>query len=126
MTDAKAAADVHDFYTIYLWNYCAWDGGKTYDFCSKRQPYFAFDPVQVWGLEKTGVQNAFPEQLQSGMKAYKAVSKWMFIAYIVALVSTIVELLIGISAIFTRWGSIFTTIVSAVSCVLPCSIPGVD
>ena len=115
LNQAKEAANVKDYYTIYLWNYCSWDGSEKYSFCSKREPYFAFDPVEVWGLEQTGVQNAFPKQLQDGLKAYKAVSKWMFIAYIVALVATIVELVVGISAIFSRWGSFCTTFFSAVS-----------
>lgn len=115
LNQAKAAANVKDFYTIYLWNYCSWDGSDKYSFCSKREAYFAFDPVEVWGLEKTGVENAFPKQLQDGLKAYKAVSKWMFIAYLVALVATIVELVVGISALFSRWGSFCTTFVSTVS-----------
>lgn len=115
LNEAKAALSLRDFYTIYLWNYCSWDGSDKYQICSKREPYFAFDPVEVWGLESTGIQNAFPEELKSGLKAYKAVSKWMFIAYMVALVSTVIELLVGISAIFSRWGSFCTTFFSSLS-----------
>jgi SUR7/PalI family len=122
LNQAKAAANVKDFYTVYLWNYCSWDGSEKYSFCSKREPYFAFDPVEVWGLENTGVQNVFPKELQDGLKAYKAVSKWMFIAYIIALVSTILELLVGISAIFSRWGSFCTTFFSSVSGDSTCSV----
>lgn len=122
LNQAKEAANIKDYYTIYLWNYCSWDGSEKYSTCSKREPYFAFDPVEVWGLEQTGIQNAFPKQLQDGLKAYKAVSKWMFIAYIVALVATIVELVVGISAIFSRWGSFCTTFFSAVSWSLTLSL----
>lgn len=115
LNQAKAAANVKDFYTIYLWNYCSWDGSEKYDFCSPREAYFAFDPVKVWGLESTGVENVFPQQLQDGLRTYKAVSKWMFIAYLVALVATVLELLVGISAIFSRWGSLCTTFFSSLS-----------
>jgi SUR7/PalI family len=115
LNQAKAATNVKDFYTIYLWNYCAWDGSDKYSFCSKKEAYFSFDPVEAWGLEQTGIQNVFPKELQDGLKAYKAVSRWMFIAYVVALVATILELLVGISAIFSRWGSFCTTFVSSVS-----------
>lgn len=115
LNQAKGAANLKDFYTVYLWNYCSWDGSDKYSFCSKREPYFAFDPVEVWGLEGSGIDNVFPKQLQDGLKAYKAVSKWMFVAYLVALVATILELLVGISALFSRWGSFCTTFFSSVS-----------
>ena len=39
----------------------------------------------------------------------------MFIAYIVALIATIIEILVGFFALFSRWGSLATTIVSSVS-----------
>lgn len=115
LNQAKEAANVKDFYTIYLWNYCSWDGSEKYDFCSPREAYFAFDPVEAWSLQNTGVQNVFPKQLQDGLRVYKAVSRWMFIAYLVALIATAIELLVGISAIFSRWGSFFTTGVSSIS-----------
>jgi SUR7/PalI family len=115
LNTAKAAANIKDYYTIYLWNYCAWDGSDKYSFCSKREAYFAFDPLDVWGLQNTGAEKAFPQQVQDGLKTYKAVSKWMFIAYVVALVATIIELVVGISAIFSRWGSFCTTFFSTVS-----------
>lgn len=115
LNEAKADANVKDYYTIYLWNYCSWNGSEKYSFCSKREAYFAFDPVEVWGLQKTGVENAFPKQLQDGLKIYKAVSRWMFIAYVIALVATVLELVVGISAIFSRWGSFCTTFFSTVS-----------
>lgn len=115
LNQAKAAANVKDFYTLYLWNYCSWDGSEKYSFCSPREAYFAFDPVEVWGLQNTGVENVFPKQLTDGLRVYKAVSKWMFIAYIVALVATVIELLVGISAVFSRWGSFVTTFFASVS-----------
>lgn len=114
LTSAKSSADLKDYYTVYLWNYCSWDGDKQYDFCSQREAYFAFDPVKVWGLEDSGIENAFPKQLQDGLKAYRGVARWMFIAYVVALVATILELFIGISALFSRWGSFCTAFVSGV------------
>lgn len=111
---AKTAANLQDFYTVYLWNYCAWDGSEKFSFCSKREAYFAFDPVEVWKLEGSGVEQVFPDELAKGLELYKTVSKWMFIAYLVALITTIVELVVGISALFSRWGSFVTTIVSGV------------
>jgi uncharacterized membrane protein YcgQ (UPF0703/DUF1980 family) len=69
--------------------------------------------VEVWGLNGTGVENVFPKELKDALDTYKNVSKYMFIVY-VALVATVVELLIGISAMFSRWGSFVTTFFAAV------------
>lgn len=38
----------------------------------------------------------------------------MFVVYVIALVATAVELLISISAMFSRWGSFVTTFFAAV------------
>jgi hypothetical protein len=76
---------------------------------------FSFDPVTVWGLNETGIGNLMPDNLQKGLDVYRKVSKWMFVAYIIAIVTTAVELLVGISAIFSRIGSCITSLVSGVS-----------
>ena len=114
---AKTNLKINDYYTLYLWNYCAWDGDDTYSYCSPKQAEFWFNPVEVWGLNSTGatIETLLPTSLQDSLKTYEAVSKAMFIFYIVALVCTCLELLVGISAIFSRWGSFFTTFFSAVS-----------
>jgi hypothetical protein len=70
--------------------------------------------VEVWGLNGTGVESLFPKELKDGLNTYKNVSKYMFIVYVVALVATAIELLIGISAMFSRWGSFVTTFFAAV------------
>jgi len=122
LQQAKATLNLKDFYTVSLWNYC--DGSKansssnaveTVEFCSPRQSEFWFNPVEVWGLNNTGVEQVFPKQLKDGLKTYQTASKWMFIAYIVAFVATALELIVGVFAIFSRWGSFATTIVSIVS-----------
>ena len=99
---------------MYLWNYCSWNGNNKYSFCSPRKEEFWFNPVEVWGLNGTGAENLFPKGLKDGLDTYKNVSKYMFIVYVIALVATIVELLIGVSAMFSRWGSFVTTFFAAV------------
>ena len=61
------------------------------------------------------MEQLFPKQLQDGLNAYQTAAKWMFIAYIVAVSVTALELLVGMLAIFSRWGSLVTTIISVVS-----------
>ncbi|KAL8997641.1 MAG: hypothetical protein Q9169_003120 [Polycauliona sp. 2 TL-2023] len=115
---AKEALDVKDFYHVSLWNYCAGDfdnGQDKVTYCSPRQNQFWFNPVEVWGLNNTGVEKLFSDELRTGLKAYQKAAKWMFIAYVVAIVATIVEIFVGIFALFSRLGSLATTIVSTVS-----------
>ncbi|KAF2440535.1 hypothetical protein P171DRAFT_435325 [Karstenula rhodostoma CBS 690.94] len=115
MQVAASAGNMRDIYQVGLWNYCEADlkDGKEENWhCVDRQSYFWFNPFQVWKLENTSIQAGLPEDFQSGIDTYHKVSRWMFISYMIALVLTIAEILIGISAIFSRWGSLITTIVS--------------
>ncbi|KAK2767609.1 hypothetical protein FQN54_003767 [Arachnomyces sp. PD_36] len=116
--NANGKEDLKDFYSVGLWNYCDGDfqdGKFKTKHCSDRKARFWFNPVEIWGLDGTGIDDQFPDELKKGLDIYKKVSGWMFIAYAVAFFATIAELIIGISAIFSRWGSLFTTICSAVS-----------
>ncbi|KAL8951988.1 MAG: hypothetical protein Q9222_002080 [Ikaeria aurantiellina] len=114
----KDAVGVKDFYHVSLWNYCSGDfdnGTDKVTFCSPRRNEFWFNPVEVWGLNNTGVDQIFSKELRHGLDVYKTTAKWMFVAYVVALVATIVEILVGFFALFSRWGSLATTIVSTIS-----------
>jgi SUR7/PalI family len=113
--DAQKTLKIQDYYTVYLWNYCSWNGNDKYSFCSPRQSEFWFNPVEVWGLNGTNAESLFPKELKDGLNTYKNVAKYMFIVYVIALVATAIELLIGMSAMFSRWGSFVTTFFAAVS-----------
>ncbi|KAI4183278.1 MAG: hypothetical protein LQ346_006383 [Caloplaca aetnensis] len=114
----KEVIGVKDFYHVSLWNYCAGDfdnGADKVTYCSPRQNEFWFNPVDVWGMNRTGIDQLFSKELRDGLNAYRVAAKWMFIAYIVAVVTTIVEILVGFFALFSRLGSLATTIVSTIS-----------
>lgn len=114
---ADGAGKLEDFYTIGLWNHC-WgkydDGDYIVQECSERETKYWFDPIEVWGLNDE-VDDLLPEKLTKGMDAYKNAASWLFVAYVVAVVATAVQLLVGITAIFSRWGSFATTIFASVS-----------
>ena len=129
-TSAVASAlGIYDFYHISLWNYCAGNFTSSESknssatpsqvdnvtYCSPHTNAFWFNPVEVWNLNNTGVDHFFSKELKAGLNTYHTVSKWMFIAYVVALISTIVEILVGFLALFSRLGSLATTIVSTIS-----------
>jgi hypothetical protein len=127
LTQADQDAELMDFYDIGLWGYCsgnkASNGDYQVTYCSPREAEFYFNPITMWKLNDTGVSNVLPTSLQDAITAYSNVSKWMFIAYAIALLSNVAELFIGLSAIFSRIGSLATSIISAVclthsSCIL--------
>jgi len=112
--------DLKDFYTVGLWNYCEGDtdnDGKnpTVTYCSPRKASYWFNPIDVWDLKNTTAQELFGSKMQKGLDAYKKVSGWMFAAYVIAFFVTVAEIVLGIFAIFSRWGSFVTTIASSIS-----------
>lgn len=117
LDEAKKQLQIKEFYDIGLWGYCDGDvsnGNYKTDNCSKPKAEFYFNPITVWRLNDTGVENVLPSDLSHALNVYKNVSKWMFIAYIIAFIATVVELVVGVFAICSRWGSCVTSLVSAV------------
>ncbi|KAI9376705.1 SUR7/PalI family-domain-containing protein [Aspergillus egyptiacus] len=108
--------NIPDFYNIGLLGYCEGNITSNDDYrvsnCSDPKAEFWFDPVDVWNLKTLGLQNALPSEVQDALNIYKNVSKWMFVAYVIAFAATALELLLGITAIFSRWGSCVTTLIS--------------
>lgn len=65
-------------------------------------------------MNGTGAASVFPKEVQNGLNIYQKASKWMFVAYVVALCATIANVATGIFAICSRWGSCVTSIVASV------------
>lgn len=123
-TAVKSALGVANLYHVSLWNYCSGDfqkngrGGVSdhITYCSPRKNEFWFNPIEVWHLENsTVVDHLLSKELKAGLDTYRTVAKWMFVAFIIALISTIVEIFVGFLALFSRWGSLATTVVSTIS-----------
>lgn len=120
LTGAASSKDLKDFYQVGLWSYCEGDktdGVEKITFCSSSKTQFWFDPLDVWGLKNTSVQNVLGEDLQKGLNTYRKVAGWMNWAFIIAVVLTAAEFIVGFFAIFSRWGSLVTTILSTASSV---------
>ncbi|KAH0533829.1 hypothetical protein FGG08_007544 [Glutinoglossum americanum] len=126
LQDAADGMKLKDFYTVALWNYCSGTkdshtGSLTFDYCGKPRASYWFNPLEVWGLNETGgagLAGQFPKQVKTAMKTYQNVARWMFIAYVCAFVVTLVEFIVGIFAVLSRWGSFVTTILSCASSIL--------
>ncbi len=115
---------MEDFYTIHLWNYCSGTKDGTITFCSPRQASYWFNPVDVWKLSgaapgaDVNLDDVIPGDLQKGLDTYQKVVKWMFAIYVIALCATAAEIVVGIFAIFSRWGSFVTTVISTATTLL--------
>ncbi|KAL7796136.1 SUR7/PalI family domain-containing protein [Trichoderma ceciliae] len=120
LEEAEKDSELRDFYNIGLFGYCSGEkhgGDYVVDFCSKPKGSFWFNPLEVWHLNISAVPDLIPSHLQSELKTYQKVSHWMFVAYVLGFASTVIQLLIGISAIFSQIGSLLTTIISVIATV---------
>ncbi|UKZ74896.1 hypothetical protein TrVFT333_002566 [Trichoderma virens FT-333] len=120
LEEAEKASELRDFYNIGLFGYCTGDkehGQYNVDFCSKPKGSFWFNPLEVWHLNISGVPDLLPTHLQSELKTYQKVSHWMFVSYVLAFAATCLQLLVGFSAIFSRIGSLATTVVAVVATI---------
>lgn len=115
LSAAKNSGGLADYYTIYLENYCSWNGKDAYSYCSPREANFAFDPIAIWGLNSTSVEPLLPASLRDGVATYKKLAGVMYVFYVIALSGTALVLLFGITALFSKWGSFFTTAVATLA-----------
>ncbi|EEP77473.1 predicted protein [Uncinocarpus reesii 1704] len=113
LQQAQASGKLHDYYIVGLWNHCYKDGENGDYKCSEKKAKYWFDPIDVWDLGDD-VREFIPDSLEKGLNTYKTVAKWLFIAYAVAIAANVVQLVVGISAIFSRWGSLATTVFAGV------------
>lgn len=59
--------------------------------------------------------NILGDSTKKALDVYRSVAKWQFIAYEVSFWTTLATIVLGILAIFSRWGSLLTWILSIVS-----------
>lgn len=100
------------FYDISLQNYCTGLNAKAApNFCSKPQAGFYFNPIDIFGLENSPIKNLVPQDWQKSLHTYEEAAKFMYAAYVVALVASLLTLLLGIASFFlSRVTSILTWI----------------
>lgn len=121
---------IENFYTISLWNYCAGNGdnvtrsalaigqhsAQSFDFCTGRQLQFAFPWRDIWGLSSDAQNRVFSEAFAGSIDAYSSrTSRWMSTLYILSVTAIGIEILVGIGGLFSRLGSLFTTLSSLVT-----------
>ncbi|MCJ1336976.1 hypothetical protein MMC09_002254 [Bachmanniomyces sp. S44760] len=122
---------LQEFYSLYLWNYCAGNGSMNgndtiataanttdhVNYCSPRANHFWFDLKTVFGLNDMGADVLFGADLNKALGTYQTASGWLSTLFYLSICATFAEIICGFGAIFSRIGSVVTTIVSAISSV---------
>lgn len=101
-----------DFYKVGLRGYCEGKFENSREFvtsCSPQKNFFWFNFQTIWGLNDT-----VPDDIKKAMESYQTMTKWMSVCFGLALATTVLEILFSFTALFTRWGSFATTIISSV------------
>jgi hypothetical protein len=118
----RRLGQLKQFYSVFLWDWCSSDAAvvDSNAFCSAETFAFTFDPFKAMNLTRSiGSQteeSAYPEALRVAMQAYDKSSTWLRISYIIAGVAKLVELIFGLVAVTSKWGSLcaaFTALVSS-------------
>jgi len=74
---------------------------------------YTFDPTQIFSKELDAGQLVdIPPSIQDNLNKLHTATQWMFAMYIVGVVLAFLTILIGLTALFTRYGSVVSTIVS--------------
>lgn len=111
-------------YQVYMWNYCYQAAADNKTTCSKGAFNWAAKALNVTGLQAnisaaaikaTGQNITIPHSITDAIKTYITISRWIQIVYIVAVVTTALELVVGLFGFCSRFASCLTYIVSAVS-----------
>ena len=120
LLSALDGADLDDFYTIGLWNYCSGDivdGKDVVQFCSSFSTLFYFNIQKVWA-ETGKLQENFPKEVEAGLNIYRAVSKFITASFLLGAISAVGELVLGIVLGFCCPVGVFIVgIVAAISSI---------
>lgn len=112
-----AQLNLADKYNFYLWNFVEVRGNVT----TKTAPRFDYasnftNTSSITNLAAgTGLTISIPGAVQSGLSTFANLIKWTQVVFIIAGVATIITILVGIVAFFSRIGSCITWIMSAIS-----------
>lgn len=107
-----------DKYNFYLWNWEELRGDE------KIKPKAQFDYAQNFtnidhigniNSNEDGVKIQVPDVIEDGLKVFAGLIKWSQIVFVIAVVTNVVTLLVGISSFFSRIGSCITYVFSFIA-----------
>jgi len=109
-----------DSYKVSLFNYCYQTGTNTT--CTKAKFNWAASALNTTAIEKlasttAGVTVTLPKELTGSLHTFTVVSKWTEVVYIIAFVTCVAELIVGLFGFCSRIGSCCTFLISGISTV---------
>ncbi|KAI5467354.1 SUR7/PalI family-domain-containing protein [Mariannaea sp. PMI_226] len=116
-------------YDIALWGYCYNDQkGKRH--CTKAKFDWANEALNTSYVEHFGSAAGYeidlPKEITDALSAFKHVTKWTEVAYLLAFVALAVEIVLGIFANCSRLVSCCTWIIAGIAAVLVCCAAGLS
>jgi hypothetical protein len=119
---ARTRADYPDFLIISLWSYynSSFNGSHTPIVlnCSTPSTTFWFNFAGTLSLDSSWVASIFPSTLQDAIKYYHKFTNWIISAWIIIVISTVIVLLVGLTAFRSQWGSLITSFCAVVKTTL--------
>jgi hypothetical protein len=109
-----------DKYKVSLWNYCSTTGTNTT--CIKGKFNWAAEALNITSIEAlamstSGTNFTLPKELRTSLKTFTTVNKWTEIVYIIAFLTCVAELIVGLFGFCSRAASCVTYLVSGLSTV---------
>jgi len=111
-------------YQVYMWNYCYQNATNNATWCSKASFNWAAKALNVTAIQgnisaaaiaATGQNVTIPHTITDALKAYITISRWIQVVYIIAVITTALELIVGLFGFCSRIASCLTYFISALS-----------
>ncbi|KAF4630374.1 hypothetical protein G7Y89_g7759 [Cudoniella acicularis] len=111
--------ELADSYKVSLWAYCRTTGTNTT--CTKAKFNWAAsaaNTTQIEQLARTAINYnnvTIPKDITDALNTFIAVNRWTEVVYIIAIILTVLEIVVGLTGFCSRIGSCFTYILSGLS-----------
>lgn len=119
ITAGKLGLD--ELYDVTLWGFCttSHDGKRE---CTKSRFDWASEELNTTWIDNlgtvAGVKIKLPDEVQDGLKAFRALVKWTEVAFVVALIALGVELVVGVFSNCSRVVSCLTWLTAGIAAIL--------
>jgi hypothetical protein len=111
-------------YQVYMFNYCYQNATNNNTWCSKGAFNWAAHALNLTAIQgnisaaaiaATGQNITIPHGIVDGIKTYTTISRWIQVVYIIALLTTALEMIVGLFGFCSRIASCLTYFISALS-----------
>ena len=110
---------LHDFYRVGLWNFCEGYLDEGITFCSRRQSFYWFNPVEILLNELlAGATIALPAEISDILDLIKIASNVMFGFFLTGVCMNFVSIFLAPITLYSRWWSLPFTIWSFIAALL--------